>query len=188
MVYTSPPPHTHTHTYTHTHIHTHTLLFRQGTFFDADLVASHPSYLGLAKIIYIRGIYGIFCRVYINYTVIYGAHIRFWPTLLIPHTLIHRVVQNRIYAPCMTVHLVIILPKLPYIYDSGQPYSYVLKPVTYRYASTHVSAHTNTHIHTLISALYSFAAIRRTRNVPGTEPQLVTQQQWLPSCRIWQQH
>ena len=34
-----------------------------------------------ARTIYIRCIYGIFGREITNYTVIYGAYIRFWPTL-----------------------------------------------------------------------------------------------------------
>jgi len=37
--------------------------------------------IGLAQILYIRCIYGIFGRKIINYSVIYGAYIRFWPTL-----------------------------------------------------------------------------------------------------------
>jgi hypothetical protein len=42
----------------------------------------YPSkYLGLARTIYIRCIYGIFGREIIKYTVIYGVYIRFWPTL-----------------------------------------------------------------------------------------------------------
>ena len=34
---------------------------------------------------------------------------------------IGRVGQNRIYMPYMAVYLVISLPKIPYIYGSGQP-------------------------------------------------------------------
>ena len=37
--------------------------------------------VGLAKTIYIRCIHGYFGRKIIEYTVIYGAYIRFWPTL-----------------------------------------------------------------------------------------------------------
>jgi hypothetical protein len=39
--------------------------------------------LGLARTIYIRFIYGIFGRKITVYTVIYGAYIRFWPTVYI---------------------------------------------------------------------------------------------------------
>ena len=39
--------------------------------------------VGLARTIYIRCIYGIFGRETTIYTVVYGAHIRFWPTPLI---------------------------------------------------------------------------------------------------------
>ena len=42
-------------------------------------------YIGLARTIYIRCIYGIFGSGITKYTVIYGVYIRFWPTLLI-HT------------------------------------------------------------------------------------------------------
>jgi hypothetical protein len=41
------------------------------------------SFVGLARTMYIRCIHGIFGREITNYTVIYGAYIRFWPTLLI---------------------------------------------------------------------------------------------------------
>jgi len=40
-------------------------------------------YLGLARTIYIRFIYGIFGREITKYTVIYGVNIRSWPTLQI---------------------------------------------------------------------------------------------------------
>ena len=39
--------------------------------------------VGLARTIYIRCIYDIFGREITKYTVIYGAYIRFWPTLLL---------------------------------------------------------------------------------------------------------
>jgi hypothetical protein len=41
----------------------------------------HDACLGLARTIYIRCIYGIFGIEITTYTVIYGAYIRFWPTL-----------------------------------------------------------------------------------------------------------
>ena len=50
-----------------------------------DVAAS----LGVARIIYIRCIYGIFGREITKCTVIYGAYIRFWPTLCITHTRTH---------------------------------------------------------------------------------------------------
>jgi len=37
--------------------------------------------VGLARTIHIRCIYGVFGRKITKYTVIYGAYIRFWPTL-----------------------------------------------------------------------------------------------------------
>jgi hypothetical protein len=40
-------------------------------------------YVGLARTIYVRCIYGIFGREITKYTVIYGVYIRFWPTLLV---------------------------------------------------------------------------------------------------------
>ena len=39
--------------------------------------------IGLARTIYIRCVYGIFGREITKYTVKYGVHIRFWPTLCI---------------------------------------------------------------------------------------------------------
>jgi hypothetical protein len=38
-------------------------------------------YVGMARTIYTRCIYGIFGREITKYTVIYGVYIRFWPTL-----------------------------------------------------------------------------------------------------------
>jgi hypothetical protein len=43
------------------------------------------SYVGLARTIYIRCIYGTFGREITKCTVIYGVYIRFWPTLVICH-------------------------------------------------------------------------------------------------------
>ena len=44
-------------------------------------------FLGLARTIYSWCVYGIFGREIVEYTVIYGVYIRFWPTLyfLFPH-------------------------------------------------------------------------------------------------------
>jgi hypothetical protein len=50
---------------------------RQG----CTIAAQHREYLGLARTIYIRCIYGIFGREITRYTVIYGVYIRFWPIL-----------------------------------------------------------------------------------------------------------
>jgi hypothetical protein len=41
------------------------------------------SYTGLARIIYIRCVYGVFGREITKNTAIYGVYIRFWPTLVI---------------------------------------------------------------------------------------------------------
>jgi len=41
--------------------------------------------VGLARTIYIRCMYGDFSRDITKYTVIYGAYIRFWPTLQMCH-------------------------------------------------------------------------------------------------------
>jgi len=73
------------HTHTHTNgpdqplQHVHTLLFLQ----LGSLTGVHADYLfiGLARTMYIRCIYGICGREITRYTVIYGVCIRFWPTL-----------------------------------------------------------------------------------------------------------
>ena len=49
---------------------------------------SYTVYIGLAKTIYIRCIYGNFGREITKYMVIYGVYIRFWPTLGIYNTFI----------------------------------------------------------------------------------------------------
>jgi hypothetical protein len=46
-----------------------------------DVISEEETYLGLARNIYIRCIYGIFGRVITKYTVIYGVCKQFWPTL-----------------------------------------------------------------------------------------------------------
>jgi hypothetical protein len=43
----------------------------------------HDIFVGLARTIYIRCMYGIFDREIIKYTVIYGVYKQFWPTLYI---------------------------------------------------------------------------------------------------------
>ena len=43
----------------------------------------HELYVGLARTIYIRCIYGIFGREITEYTVVYNVYVRFWPTLII---------------------------------------------------------------------------------------------------------
>jgi hypothetical protein len=48
-----------------------------------ELTKNSVIYIGLAKVLYIWRVYGIFGRKFTNCTVIYGAYIRFWPT---PHT------------------------------------------------------------------------------------------------------
>jgi hypothetical protein len=55
-----------------------------GTFGDFPAKHTvHTLYLGLARTIYMRCIYGIFGREITKYTVIYGVFIRFWPTLTV---------------------------------------------------------------------------------------------------------
>jgi len=49
---------------------------------------SLTAFVGLARTIYVRCIYGIFCRKITNYTVIYGVYIRFWHTLRFCNTYI----------------------------------------------------------------------------------------------------
>ena len=52
-----------------------------GKVFSTGESPSVRSYVGLARTIYIRCIYSVFGREITNYTVIYSAYIRFWPTL-----------------------------------------------------------------------------------------------------------
>ena len=47
------------------------------------VMSQYAVFLGLARTIYIRCIYGIFGREIIKYTVIYGVYIRLWPTLML---------------------------------------------------------------------------------------------------------
>jgi len=63
------------------------------------------SYVGLARTIYIRFIYGIFGSEITKNTVIYGVYIRFWPTLLIcflaggwPHMSVTIVVDSAVWS------------------------------------------------------------------------------------------
>ena len=51
------------------------------------------------------------------------------PTRVLSQALTHffRVGQKCIYTPYMTVYSIIPLPKIPYIYDSGQPYIFTVR-------------------------------------------------------------
>jgi hypothetical protein len=40
-------------------------------------------YLGLARAMFIRCVYGIFCRGFIKCTVMYSVYVRFWPILCV---------------------------------------------------------------------------------------------------------
>ena len=56
------------------------------------------TYVGLARTIYKRFVYGIFGREITKYTVIYGVYIRFWPAL---HTYVIRdEVEHAFFPPC----------------------------------------------------------------------------------------
>jgi len=52
-----------------------------GCGFPLHRAVSYVGCVGLARTIYIRCIYGVIGREITKYTVIYGAYIRFWPTL-----------------------------------------------------------------------------------------------------------
>jgi len=46
-----------------------------------SIATQQAEYIGSARTIYTRFIYGVFGREVTKYTVIYGIYIRFWPTL-----------------------------------------------------------------------------------------------------------
>jgi hypothetical protein len=71
-------------------------------------------YIGLARTINIRCIYGIFGREIAKCTVIYGVYIQFWPTL-------------HIYGVCIRcMYKFWPMPlSVMYVYSSGQPYLYM---------------------------------------------------------------
>jgi len=81
--------HTHIHMQTHAHTHTHTRTQLSTDWAHVPKKQSRrpadTSYVGLARTIYIRCVYGIFGREITIYTVIYGVCIRFWPNLLLRH-------------------------------------------------------------------------------------------------------
>ena len=111
--------HAHTHTHTHVHTWLYTKAFYQGMHIHTRACTytpkqiqmlgctcmhtgevrfralqqkqmrghwAHTWLVGLARTIYIYGILG---REITKYTVIYGVYIRFWPTLMIRHTLLY---------------------------------------------------------------------------------------------------
>ena len=87
-----------------THTHTHTQVIKawrltepgtlsklrhqsgQRTLRKKEVYTHRSVFIGLARTIYIRCIYGIFWMEITKYTIIYGAYIRFWSTLCIHHT------------------------------------------------------------------------------------------------------
>jgi len=60
-------------------------------------------YLGLARTIYIRCIYGNFGREITKYTVIYGVYIWFWPTLEMMHQKSQEFGPNRLHSACTRI-------------------------------------------------------------------------------------
>jgi hypothetical protein len=89
---------------------------------ERDGMQGYPgngAYLGLARTIYIRFIYGSFGREITKHTAIYSVYIRFWPALGVSLgsgvgwmrvggacmlLIANRVGQKRICTPCMTVY------------------------------------------------------------------------------------
>jgi len=69
--------------------------------------------VGLARTIYIRCIYGVYGSEIIKYTVIYGADIRFWPTLLKPQV-VQQERQPIPVTPWSRKRFVVSHLKLPY--------------------------------------------------------------------------
>jgi len=94
-------------------------------------------FVGLARTIYIRCIYGIFGREITKYTVINGVYIRLWPTLPIQHLHVgccwSKEAHMFVAGLAKTIYIygaftVVLAGKSPdlrsdtvYIYASGQP-------------------------------------------------------------------
>ena len=60
--------------------------------------------VGLASTLYIRCVYGVFGREMTKYTVIYGAYIRFWPTLCISQ--VHFTYHTSLGSPFWPLHYI----------------------------------------------------------------------------------
>jgi hypothetical protein len=105
---------------------------------------TYALFLGLARTIYIRCIYGILGREITKYTVIYGVCIRFWPTLLILYRLFgHFLTKTTAHTPYIyiwfytyTTHIYTTHIYHTYIYGSNHTYI-VGQNHIYIYGSTH---------------------------------------------------
>ena len=102
--------------------------------------------LGLARTIYIRYIYGIFGREIIQYTVIYGVYIRFWPTLNIAGT--SPFFSTLIY-PC-------IIPYIPLYNTAGTSPSYntLIYPCIIPYIPLYNTAETSPYVRSYLVCMY----------------------------------
>ena len=99
-------------------------LFRMST-------SDYQQYVGLARTIYIRCIYGTFGREITQYTVIYGVYKRFWPTLAVCHQPSALIITNTLSSQTRSSSQTC---------SSGQPQQYA------------ISHQRNHHKHTLIRA------------------------------------
>ena len=110
-----------------------------GKVFSTGESPSVRSYVGLARTIYIRCIYSVFGREITNYTVIYSAYIRFWPTLCMYGVCSQLWPTLFTYGVCIHAsgqpysHMVCVFTTLANlciygvcIYASGQPYSHMV--------------------------------------------------------------
>jgi len=88
------------------------------------------TYIGLARTIYIRCIYGIFGREITKYTVIYGVYIRFWPTL---HIYIHTYTRARAVTDGLLAELVAVA--LPFVINA-RSYTQYMRAHTQARAAT----------------------------------------------------
>ena len=106
----------------------------------------HALSLGLARTIHIQCIYGIFGRDITKITVIYGAYIRFWPTL----TYIHTSATGGCTVACVRVHLCVFTQATTRAHTHVHTCTHTR---THTRTHTHAHIHTHTHTHIIIRCL-----------------------------------
>ena len=111
----------------------------------------HALSLGLARTIHIQCIYGIFGRDITKITVIYGAYIRFWPTL----TYIHTSATGGCTVACVRVHLCVFTQATTHKHTLTRTHTCAhthtcthTRAHTHAHTRTHTCTHTHTHAHT----------------------------------------
>jgi hypothetical protein len=120
----------------------------------------------LARIIYIRFVYGIIGREFTIYTVIYGVYIRFWPTLITSKArtqMQEAWTIERVYAGLHLERPRPVQPHMQILSRRKHTYAHVYIYYTHKHTHSFTCAHTNTFMHLHIYTLTHIPSLTNTR-------------------------